>query len=132
MKYADMKYAHGTESGYTRGGCRCDECKAARAVSNARWRARRRGEYIPEIVVNHGTLTAFLDNKCRCASCVAMAEGRARKIRFTDAELAAEHYAALVDIDVERQYFHRDSVELKERFVTITRFATSPSYDAVQ
>jgi hypothetical protein len=40
---ARVSVQHGTESGYSYHGCRCDECRAAWARSQRERRARRRG-----------------------------------------------------------------------------------------
>ena len=48
--------------------------------------------------------------------------------RLTDAELAAEHQRAV--LDVYRAKVHGDASEAVDRMLTVLRFATNPDYDA--
>lgn len=58
---------HGTENAYTNRGCRCDECKEASRVANARRREGRKGsDRTP-----HGTATGYTNWGCRCDLCKA-------------------------------------------------------------
>jgi hypothetical protein len=68
---------HGTTTGYGR-GCRCDQCKTAKAQADATYRARVqpavvRGDVQPAVVrgdVQHGTTHGYAKG-CRCDDCRA-------------------------------------------------------------
>jgi hypothetical protein len=60
-------HAHGTYARYATGaGCRCKECKAAKA--RYVYEKRRRG--LPDGDHRHGTRNGFDNFGCRCKACV--------------------------------------------------------------
>lgn len=56
---------HGTATGYTNRGCRCEPCRVAVREYRKQLNAARPG--IPNH--KHGTLTAYKSLGCRCADC---------------------------------------------------------------
>lgn len=65
------EHLHGTLSGYTNHGCRCDTCRAA----STQYRARRRAEAATEPIWDgvHGTLNGYQNYSCRCNACTSAA-----------------------------------------------------------
>lgn len=59
---------HGTNSGYSGHGCRCDPCKAAHASAIAEQR-RARSQRLDE--ATHGLLSTYINWRCRCKLCRA-------------------------------------------------------------
>lgn len=57
---------HGTASGYTNYGCRCDECRAANTEQKRRWKARQTP--LPAGDWRHGT-DGYSNYRCRCDIC---------------------------------------------------------------
>lgn len=78
-------FTHGTRSGYTGQGCRCDECMAWRKRDSARAldraRAKGRPEHGSKQPMIHGTGFAYRSKKCRCELCRAWNADRARSNR---------------------------------------------------
>jgi hypothetical protein len=69
---------HGTVSGYTNHGCRCDRCSQAQSD---RGRLRRRsGEYVPGADAEHGIRREYLRG-CRCDDCRAANAAHGRAMR---------------------------------------------------
>jgi hypothetical protein len=72
---------HGTVSGYTNHGCRCDRCSQAQSD---RGRLRRRGstsgEYVPGPDAEHGIRREYLRG-CRCDECRAANAAHGRAVR---------------------------------------------------
>jgi hypothetical protein len=58
---ARVSVPHGTASGYSYHGCRCDECRAAWARSKREWRARRRGSPTTSYEGPNPALSRLLD-----------------------------------------------------------------------
>jgi hypothetical protein len=68
---------HGTATGYSHHGCRCDACTEAARIRQARYRASGPPVY------QHG-FSAYTNQRCRCDICRAanaakLREWRARK-----------------------------------------------------
>jgi hypothetical protein len=75
---------HGKYSTYTRGGCRCDECRAAAAAYQRRRVEQRRNDEKPQHV--HGTENGYVNYACRCDECreawaAIVREQRARRAK---------------------------------------------------
>lgn len=58
---------HGKFSTYTRGGCRCDDCRDAARLYARDIRRRRRSGELPEGM--HGTGDGYRNWSCRCDLC---------------------------------------------------------------
>lgn len=74
---------HGTESGYSYHGCRCEQCRAgrasrARAYNAASPKPRKRRK---PTEIKHGTLNAYNNRGCRCEPCRAAGSDYRRKRR---------------------------------------------------
>lgn len=81
---------HGTYSGYTRHGCRCDGCREAARIYRRRYRTRSqfgsgkcvdRHETCPHVDLEHGTMTSYTGHGCRCDPCRAFWRRYVREIR---------------------------------------------------
>jgi len=72
---ATPEVEHGL-NGY-KGGCRCDDCRAAKKASRTAKGARRPNGTIP----NHGELGRYTNHKCRCQKCRDAMAAHARKRR---------------------------------------------------
>lgn len=68
MAYGGLK--HGTISGYTYWGCRCDPCRETHAeyVKKSRAKMKAKGEKNPELIP-HGTGSGYRNWGCRCELC---------------------------------------------------------------
>jgi hypothetical protein len=77
--------------GYSR-GCRCEECKDAKAkYMSAKRRAATEAAQPGEAVagVTHGTRSAYKDKGCRCEKCVEFVRDYYRDRYYETAERAA-------------------------------------------
>jgi hypothetical protein len=70
---------HGSVSGYTYHGCRCDVCRAGWSAANLRSRQLRATRRVPDHL--HGTENGYNNYKCRCDACRAAWAERARRYR---------------------------------------------------
>lgn len=60
---------HGTITKYQY-GCRCLDCKAAKATWHREWRQRVRGRIQPgDGDPRHGSIHGYIDYRCRCRDC---------------------------------------------------------------
>lgn len=61
---------HGTLNGYSNLGCRCAECRAAKADETRRRRAERRQRLRDDpSIVRHGLAVTYSNWCCRCRPC---------------------------------------------------------------
>ena len=130
-----MTITHGTESGYSWHGCRCDECRAGRA---ARVRERKAGilraERKPQPkrpLPDHGS-TGRYARGCRCDKCRFANAERAREYRTnrrTEAGLPPAARRRTVPTPCTRT--HADAVldllEARARALTVTAAAGARS-----
>ena len=67
-----MSRTHGKPATYMKGGCRCDECRAAHAAFQkaARLRRQQRLAENPDLAV-HGDANTYSNWRCRCKPCTA-------------------------------------------------------------
>jgi hypothetical protein len=75
---------HGTHNGYKNLGCRCDRCKEANRIEEAKVKARRIARFRNgEAEVTHGLYTTYGNWGCRCRPCTDawVADHRARRAR---------------------------------------------------
>lgn len=71
---------HGTLNAYSRGRCRCQECRDAHAEYARKLRARHRAKGLPA-TVKHGTLNAYNNLGCNCQECRACGTASNRAYR---------------------------------------------------
>lgn len=70
---------HGTPGGYTNHHCKCDACKQAHAVAQARQRARRRQRLVDGFTgFTHGA-DGYQEWGCRCDVCKTARNDRERQ-----------------------------------------------------
>ncbi len=81
------KIPHGTDSGYTNWGCRCEECSAARALATKQYQKRVQLKAIldPDSI-KHGTFFAYAMQKCKCDICMEHMREYSRKRKLKGAE----------------------------------------------
>lgn len=60
---------HGSESAYSRKGCRCDVCREGRSARRKAARVPKSRPPLPP--TPHGTRTGYVTRKCRCGPCKA-------------------------------------------------------------
>ena len=60
---------HGTVNGYVNLGCRCDECRAARAAYQQAQSVNRALRGLPASDPRHGKPTTYANWGCRCQAC---------------------------------------------------------------
>jgi hypothetical protein len=84
---------HGTLRRYQQ-GCHCQECRAARAVESAKQRQvyRLAAAIDPNVIPEHGTLTAYAQWGCRCEQCASNAREYDRVRRARKREAAKANY----------------------------------------
>ena len=66
---SDKETWHGTPSGYTNRGCRCEGCRSAASANRKELRALRIAQGLPDGDPRHGTYSAYINWNCRCAAC---------------------------------------------------------------
>lgn len=62
-----LEHQHGTQTGYGN-GCRCEPCREAQTIVNARWRQQRKTQLRGPRDDQHGTRTGY-EYGCRCDLC---------------------------------------------------------------
>lgn len=64
---------HGTANGYSNLGCRCGECRAAKATDQRAQNAARARRGLPESDLRHGKASTYMNWRCRCQACTKAA-----------------------------------------------------------
>lgn len=97
-------FRHGTRSGYSYHGCRCDECTAAsKAYSRSRQELKPRKPPREPMPIPHGTESGYGHHKCRCDDCKSARREYIRRRREEKPEAYREYRRRSYENSYERE-----------------------------